>query len=59
LEGAYLRMGHGVLGHGGLLSVNCTSAGHVTSAAYSREEGWYMRHMSWLFRVNSFREGTL
>src|SRR5215208_6143131 len=25
LEGAYLRMGHGVLGHGGLLSVNCTS----------------------------------
>jgi hypothetical protein len=33
LEGAYLRMGHG-----GLLSVNCTSAGHVTGAAYSREE---------------------
>jgi hypothetical protein len=31
-------MGHGVLGHGGLLSVNCTSAGHVTGAAYSREE---------------------
>jgi hypothetical protein len=39
LEGAYLWMGHGVLGHGGLLSVNCASAGHVTGAAYAREEG--------------------
>src|SRR5215218_8871668 len=50
LEGAYLWIGHGVLGHGGLLSVNCTSAGHVTAAAYSREEDWYMLNMSRLFR---------
>src|SRR5918997_4873170 len=42
LEGAYLRMGHGGLGHGDLLSVARTSLGHVTGAAYSRVKRMYV-----------------
>jgi hypothetical protein len=38
VEGAHCEMGHGVLGHGGLLSVNCASAGHVRGTVYSQEE---------------------